>query len=499
MWQNPAPMTTRKVRRCCALASTIAVAVELGSAPCLASSVVETIGAPGVGNGFSARVLGRGAEVTYYNPSLMPDASADLSFGVLLLGTSSNIHLDPRPSGVDVPDSIYQADLARLPASGRQLWPQSTARLLHRRADTVTRDVTPYVALGLVRPLVRDVLLFGFYAQIPTTGFLQADGFFSDEREQYFSNQLHAELLGDRLKVPTLAAALGGRLLPELSWGAGLDIGMATRTEMQIYVPNAADESNLLIVPKIETRIAAAPHLGLALRPYGRLLVTATLHLPKSWDTNGQNRIRFFDYTYPSGQTAVVQSYTLTQGNEPLRIGLGVGTGGKSGTIGWEIGLQGVFTQWSQYLDRHGERPLDAWHDTVNVGVGWALNWAERRLTAELGVAPTPVPVQSGRTNYVDSTRLVSSVGFERPFQWWTTKYAIGIHVQAQFIVPRSVTKRPDAANPVTDELPDSAVDRVSGLPLSGAPGLQSNNPGYPGYRSWGTILGAAMVLKVLR
>ena len=492
-------MVTRNDGRRRALWVGIGVSILLAPARGQASSVLETIGAPGAGNGFSARVMARGAEITYYNPSLLLDASPNLSFGGLLLGNWNDIHLAQRPPGVDVPDSVLDVDLVKSSANGPHFWPQPTSQLLQPRADTKVNDVTQYLALGIVRPLVNDTLVFGAYALIPAGGFLKQDSFFSDEREQYFSNQLHFELLGDRLRVPTMATSLGWRVVRQFSIGAGLDIGMATRTQFQVYIPNAAQQGTLLIVPHIDTRVAVAPYLGLTLRPWDQWLVTATLHFPKSWDTNGENRLRYWDYTYPNGQTAEVQNFELKQGTEPARVGLGVRTGGSLGTLGWQIGLQGVWTQWSQYLDRHGEKPLDAWHDTVTLGLGWSLDWAKRRVLAELGVAPSPVPDQVGQTNYVDNTRLGTSLGVELPFSYINTDYSLGLHVQGQFMIPRSVDKRADAAHPVTDELPNDAVDRVHGRPLSGAAGLQTNNPGYPGYTSWGTMLGASMVIKVLR
>jgi hypothetical protein len=361
-------------------------------------------------------------------------------------------------------------------------------------------DVIPYAALGMARPLAGRLLVFGFYALLPTNGFLQQDGFFSDEREQYFSNQLHYELLGDRLKVTSLAIALGGRVAPWLSWGMGVDIGMATRTQMQVYVPDASDQSTILMAPHIETHIALAPYVGFAFRPWDRWLITATAHAPKSWDTSGDNRVRFWDYPYPAGQTAVTQSYVLTQGSEPMRLGLGVATSGDMAKVGtWQLGVQGTLTRWSQYLDRHQEQPPDAWHDTVNVGLGGSLDWASQRIFAEVGVAPSPVPDQTGRTNYVDNTRLGASTGVEVPFAFWGGSFSVAIYIQGQFLPTRSVTKRADAAHPVIDEVPDGAVDRVHAQPIPGAAGLQTNNPGYPGYSSIGGIFGGGMVLRVLR
>jgi long-chain fatty acid transport protein len=250
--------------------------------------------------------------------------------------------------------------------------------------------------------------------------------------------------------VATVAAALGGRAFRELSWGAGVDIGMATRTHAQIYIPDAADQSRLLLVPEIETQMAAAPYFALALRPWTDWLITATLHGPKSWNTSGENRVRFWNYAYPNGQTAVVQAYELTQGAEPLRIGLGVGTSGKLGVnaTGWRIGLQGVWTRWSRYYDRHGEHPLDPWHDTVTVGLGWGLDWGRRRLMAEFGVAPSPVPDQTGRTNYADNTSWGTSVGLEFPFSCLATDYALGLHLQGKSCHPGPSPRGPGRPTP---------------------------------------------------
>jgi hypothetical protein len=268
---------------------------------------------------------------------------------------------------------------------------------------------------------------------------------------------------------------------------------------MQVYMPNAADQRSLLIVPQIDTSIAVSPFFALAFRPWAPWLVTATLHAPKSWDTSGENRVRFWNYTYPDGESAVVQSYLLTQGSEPLRVGLAVKKRGNLGATAWQLGVQGVWTQWSKYRDRHGERPDDVWHDTVNLGLGWVLERAQRKLMVEFGVVPTPVPDQMGRSNYVDNTRFGTSLGLEVPFSYLTTNYALRLSLQGQFMPPRNTEKRMDAAHPVVDEVPDDSVDQTRGMPLPGAAGLQTNNPGYPGFRSWGMVLGASMVLSVLR
>lgn len=475
-------------------------AVLLGAAPAAASSVLETVGAPGAGNGFAARAQAHGTEVAYFNPASLPEVTADLSFGLLWLGLWGQIHPAPRPVGVNVPESIYAADLVHSLGMGSELWPQATSQLQRPRRETRVCDVTPYLALGVAHPLLDATrLVFGLYVVVPATGFLQQDSFFPDEREQFFSNRLYFELLGDRLRVPTIAASLGGRLSARLSWGFGLDVGMATRTRMEVYVPNAADQSHLLIVPEIDTHLAVSPIFGLKVSPGERWWLTATLHAERSWDTRGENRLRFWDYPYPEGESAVLQTYELTQGAEPLRIALGASRSGQLGRTEWRLGAQGGWTDWSRYRDRHGERPAEAWRDTVTVGLGWSVRRRERELTGELGVAPSPVPEQSGRSNYVDSDRWGVSVGVGLPLRWHTARYVLGLQLQGQLMSPRTHEKRADASHPVHDELPDGAVDRLRGAPLPGAAGLQTNNPGYPGFTSLGTMLGASVSLASQR
>ena len=71
------------------------------------------------------------------------------------------------------------------------------------------------------------------------------------------------------------------------------------------------------------------------------------------------------------------------------------------------------------------------------------------------------------------------------------------VFLHGQLLLTREVQKRADAANPVLDEVPDEAVDRVTGMPLEGAAGLQTNNPGYPGFSSGGWLAGAGFALRL--
>ncbi len=67
---------------------------------------------------------------------------------------------------------------------------------------------------------------------------------------------------------------------------------------------------------------------------------------------------------------------------------------------------------------------------------------------------------------------------------------------KAQILLGRSVEKSVDAAHPVIDEVPDDATNIFTGDPIPEAVGLQTHNPGYPGFSSGGFVLGAGISLR---
>ena len=380
--------------------------------PARASSALEMLGAPTGGNALTARLFSHNAGATYFNPALLPDATFKLEAGFFGLVTRGTIRLKTRPPGSDVPTSISDTTVVGM----------ATDSLANPRSNTDENDHVLYAAVGLVRPLAGKYLVFGFYSLLPVNSFLDEKGFFADEREQYFSNQLHFEQLGDRLSATSFAFALGSQLNDWLSVGAGIDIAVVTHSNMAVYMPDAGDQSNVYLDPDIHTNSKFKPYLGAVFRPSPRVVLTATAHLGTSNDTNGQNQVRMRGYQYPvPGPNYIPQVYTLTQGNEPTRVGLGASLASRrpveGGRPAWEVGLVAVGERWSQYRDRHGETPADAWHNTVTVVAGGNFAWRQQRISFDLGYAPSPVPDQTGRTNYVDNSRIVSSAGIESPIK----------------------------------------------------------------------------------
>lgn len=508
-------------------------ALLLAASPAAAAGALEIIGAPTSPNGLNARVLGRGPEAAYFNPALLPEVGPSTQAGFFLLINHGDILLGDRPAGSDVPESVYDAQIREADGTTHRLEhrPLPTGALPSARADTLDRDAVAYAAVGVVRPLYRDNLVLGFYALLPIRSFQEQKGFFTDEREQYFSNRLHFELLGDRLSLTTLAVAFGGRVARWLSVGVGADVTIGTVARTAVHVPDAGDQRDVLLNPDIEVESTFAPYFAIAARPARWLRLTTTLHLPSSSETEGENRIRFWNYTYPEGEDAIRQTYRTTLGYEPARVGLGVAALGppvdraqrapaparprgsaaapaapeaapeaaaaQEMPPSWELGARAQLTQWSQYRDRHGERPEDLWSSTVSVGLGGAMVLGRRRVAGDVAFTPSPVPDQIGRSNYVDNSRLGAGVSFETPVTLLGAGFGVAVFLQGQLFLARAVQKSAAAPSPVFDELPDNAVDLASGDPIEGAAGLQTNNPGYPGFESRGWMAGVGFALRL--
>lgn len=488
------------MRRRVALAACAAVASLAGSA--FASGSLETTGAATAANGFAARVFSRGAEATYYDPALLADVHAVTTVGVFVLASHESVHLLPRPSGVDVPKAVYGAQLRNPDGSTSRLVdrPLATADLPAARADTDETEPAGYVSLGYVRPIFGKALVFGFYGVLPLTTFQRQHAFFADEREQFFSDRLRFELLGDRLVQSSFAVALGSRPVPWMSLGLGIDITIGTVARTAVHVPDAGDQRQILLNPDVEVTSTASPYFALATYPTRALTLSTTLHLPVSSDTDGENQVRFWNYTYPEGEDSVRQVFAQSLAYEPVRLGVGarwIVRAPSEQATGLELGAQAVVARWSTYVDRHAEQPADPFRNTVSPTLGAAVSMGARRLAADIGFSPSPVPPQQGRSNYVDGSRLSADLAYETPVTILGTRLTFCARAFGQLFLERSEVKRPDARHPVADELPDGVTDVVTDEPVAGAAGLQTNNPGYPGYTSTAWLVGGGLSVAV--
>jgi hypothetical protein len=135
---------------------------------------------------------------------------------------------------------------------------------------------------------------------------------------------------------------------------------------------------------------------------------------------------------------------------------------------------------------------------------GLHVKHRQRKAAIDLAYIPSPVPAQDGRENYVDNDRLGFSVGYTEYFHFESFSIGGGINSSVQWLLTRTEMKadekeRPEKDGGLVDEFPDDTVnytDMSAGFPT--AKGLQTNNPGFPGWESKGFVMGIGINVEVL-
>jgi len=462
-----------------------------------ATPLLELLGSPRPGESFGAAATARGPSAAYFDPALLALAPASGEVTVLVLDPHLTVTRDPRPNGYDVPESVYDA---RLPtADGGTTRPTDrplpTGRLPvpEARAD----ETTVFVLAGSVfRPHERVGL--GLHLVLPTAGFQAQHPHFLDEREQFSSNALQFERFGDRLSGVSLGFGAGVLIVDALAAGVGATLLNDAVTQADVYVPDATDQSTALTNAHVEVDSRLVPHFGLAVFPLGAaragdLTVAATLHLASQGEVDARTRLRFWNYTYPEGRDYLPQRARFVYLSEPLRSTLAA-----TAAVTGHLRLAGTlrYAAWSAYRDRHGETAAGL-TDTFDGSLDATLDHDAWRFALGGQYAPTPVPTQTGRTNAVDNDRVAgrAAVAWTLPTGLSTGRLSVSLDLTLHRLLHRHQTKSTEAADPVRDELPDDAVDVRSGGPLAGAAGLQTNNPGFPGFESEGWLWTAALAL----
>lgn len=491
------PVSPPRPRSTALVAALVASTLTAGVAR--ANPLLETLGGIGGPNPLTARLMAEGGEAAYFDPALLPQLDDTFAIGFYVLSAPLETRLRARPAGVDVSDAIYSAwapdaDGKLQPLAFRPLPTDKVAT----RADEDGGQLQSYLTIALAKHLIGKRLAVGLLAVLPTATFQEQTANFADERQQFFSNRLAHELYGDRLGMMTVALGLGGEILPWLSWGAGFTLGLSTTTTNPVYIPDAGNQREILITSDTGVDTALAPHLGLVLRPSETVSLGVTVHARAKSETRGTNRLKFWKYDYEEGETALVQRFRFVNGFDPVTLA----TGAKvtlpiDDTHRWQLGGDLRWRGYSEYRDRAGQHPLDRWSDVMSVAVGTRYEAGTTKVHLDLAWVPTPVPDQTGRENYVDEDRVGLAAGLDADVDVLGVTIHGSIGIQVHRLLPRSVTKSDSSPFPVVDEFPDAAVDVISGEAIPEAAGLQTNNPGYPGYTSEGWLFGAGLSLKV--
>jgi long-chain fatty acid transport protein len=499
-------------------ASALTGAIVLVVSASGASPLVDLVGSVGDNAGGQGVVSGPGPASTYFNPAMLMDADEDVLLAFAVLTQQIGITLDGRDGG-DVPLIVGQRTLFTrngqplantyvptqwlnqgCPAgSGVNQCTSPGFPPRPRQADGDGQPTRTYLAAGLVKHLIKDRLTFGFYGMIPLTNFTTAHSFYPDEREALFSNSLHPELYGDRLTAVSISLGAGLRLLPDLSVGVSFALGLANTAASSAYVPDATDYSKLLLSNNIDTTTSLATTVGVYYKPVSWFRVGAGLKTPESFTIKTDISSTLPSGTESSGTITNVFDYMpwmFTGGIEADVVRRGAYTMSVTGSAKW--------ANWSTYEDRVGDSPSMyegptagsslGWHDTVSPSLGVRHKYRFFRGYIDFTYVPSPVPDQVGRSNYVDNDRIGAFLGGDFDVHFGSTHLKPGLQFFGNRLVPRSVRK--DNAL-IVDELPSGTIDQSTGKLVPGAAGLQTNNPGWPGFSSEGWVYGGMVTLGI--
>jgi hypothetical protein len=494
----------------------VAVGSVLLAIDASASPLMDLTGGVDGPGGLQAGTIGGGASAAYFNPALLVQAPFGFTAGFMLVGEQIGVSLDGRPgTQYAVPDGVANATHAdgsplggvplptNLLQNGRTASGVNPALAARPRQGAGTgHQVFAYEMLGFVAKLLDDRLALGFYGIVPDGNFTNLNAFYPDEREQYFSNSLHPELYDDRLTPVSIAFGVGWKVNERLSIGLGGSLSLQAGVGAPVFVANAGDLQHLLIDTNAKVNVSISPNVGIAYDPSSRWHLTGTVHAPEKVELGVD-----FTFLLPNGLQQG-SDFTLLYDYMPWQVGAGAAydvvqnhdeTLTLSGTA--------VYGKWSDYLDRHGDSPIAAygWYDTITPTVGVRYRQGATGVFLDAQYKPTPVPLQSGRSDYVDNDRLGAGAGVDYAFTCLHTSMRFGVQAQAYWLMPRHQTKimtpaEPDGRNHypalVVDEVPDDS--QVAGQPLSGSQGLQTNNPGWPGFGSGGGIVEGGIYLTVM-
>lgn len=465
--------------------------------------------------GLQARAFPGGSASAYFNPALLTDSPAGLTLGFVVLSEQLGVSLDRRPApSFDVPDGVQHASHADgsafsaypLPTivlqKGRAADPLKPALAARPRQSAGTGHETfTYEMVGLIAKFFHRRMSFGFHALVPNGDFTALRAPYVDEREQFFSNSLHPELYSDRLTAISLAAGAGFTITDELSLGVSATIGLRAGVGAPVYVVDAGRLEDLLLTLDSKVNVSISPHFGFSYRPTDRLRLTGTVHTPQKVELDATFTFLLATGVSQSSGVSFLLDYM------PWQFGVGaaydvIASGRDTLTV---VG-SGLYGMWSDYVDRHGERPLSAypWADTLTGATGVRYAHGAVGTLIDVQYKPSPVPPQTGRTSYVDNDRLGVDVGSDVSFRALETGMHVGAQLETYYLVPRHQWKLvpPRAADGrlhtpslVRDEVPDDAV--VIDTPFAGRSGLQTNSPGFPGYGSSGWVFGGGVYLSV--
>lgn len=394
------------------------------------------------------------------NPSLLSLNRPHLIIGLTTVFDRSSILLMPRPSGYE---------------------PSAYDTRLHPRSDTVGQRAN-VVMIGTQFVLLPRRVFGGLIAVLPTEGVARIRSGFSDESEQYFSNQLRFARFGRRLTSEVFGGGVSYRFSDRLSFGVASLIMPQVTSRNDVYTPNAVEPSSALVNLNTQSTTAMGIVVGFQYRPIEGLRFGLSFRDEITTRVRGRNVIQI---NGAEAEPPFEQVFEVVPDSLPLKISTGIRWEWPTGSF---IDGGASYVGWGNLTDEHGG--LMEMSDVVeaNVGGGISFDDGNNEVRFGLGWRPSSTPAQTGRTNYVDNDRVVIAGGSSHRFKLGMKSVRVGLSVQVQSLLSeRTYKSRPEVlelCSPGVSSLCDEVPNQD---------GLQTGNPGFPGFTHGGHLLSVGL------
>ena len=250
------PAWTERATRAAAAIAAAAMALFASPAPATAN-VGDIYGFGSRGGALCGAVSALADDHTalFYNPAGMSFGQPGMGIGLGVSLDDVTIRMKQRPNGYDLPNLGTAS--AAIPSGSR----------LGTRGDILNIPNNYSFLVGATGSFGITRLRFGVAVMLPFNQIGHQRSHFADEREQYFSNNLSWELIGERSEHQTILVGGSWMLLDWVSIGFGLSVMPTAKTDSRVYLADAARQDQVVMTVDNHQTGATGLQAGLVLKP----------------------------------------------------------------------------------------------------------------------------------------------------------------------------------------------------------------------------------------